>query len=261
MWVPAPEIYAILREASGRGIPVIIASSDAKELEGLCDKVLVMSRGHVVETLTGDEITEERIVSAAVSARTESVSVSEVANSGRSLVGIRRFIQGDYAPSSPGRAGHRRSSAATCWARIPHTCRTTTVSNLLTAATALGFIAMGQNISLLTGGIDLSVGPLAGFLVVVASFFVNDGKPVSMVIIGLVIMIARGSGGWTDKWIADQVRQVHADSGDAGAVHCPRRVRAAASPAAGRLHQPGLPGLHQHIVRTDSVVLHHLRRA
>ena len=60
------EIYAILREASTRGVPVIVASSDAKELEGLCDQVLVMSRGHVVETLRGDDVTEERIVSAAV---------------------------------------------------------------------------------------------------------------------------------------------------------------------------------------------------
>ena len=45
------ELYRILREASASGIPVIVASSDAKELEGLCDKVLVMSRGNVVETL------------------------------------------------------------------------------------------------------------------------------------------------------------------------------------------------------------------
>ena len=35
---------------------------------------------------------------------------------------------------------------------------------------------MGQNIALLTGGIDLSVGPLAGFLVVISSFYVNDGS-------------------------------------------------------------------------------------
>ena len=45
--------------------------------------------------------------------------------------------------------------------------------------TALGFIALGQTVALLTGGIDLSVGPLAGFLVVVASFFVNDGAAVT----------------------------------------------------------------------------------
>ena len=54
------EIYRILREVSASGIPVIVESSDAKELEGLCDQVIVMSRGHVVETLRGDDITEAR---------------------------------------------------------------------------------------------------------------------------------------------------------------------------------------------------------
>ena len=46
------EIYRILREVSNSGAPVIVNSSDAAELEGLCDKVMVMSRGRVVETLT-----------------------------------------------------------------------------------------------------------------------------------------------------------------------------------------------------------------
>ena len=37
----------------------------------------------------------------------------------------------------------------------------------MVAAAALGFIALGQTVALMIGGIDLSVGPLAGFLVVV----------------------------------------------------------------------------------------------
>ncbi len=47
------EIYRILREVSSSGTPVIVNSSDAAELEGLCDKVIVLSRGRVVATLTG----------------------------------------------------------------------------------------------------------------------------------------------------------------------------------------------------------------
>ena len=54
---------------------------------------------------------------------------------------------------------------------------------------ALGFISLGQNVALLTGGIDLSVGPLAGFLVVVASFFVNDGAAVTTMLLGFGLMI------------------------------------------------------------------------
>ena len=62
------EIYRILREVAARGVPVVVASSDTKELEGLCDRVIVMSRGQAVATLEGDAVSEERIVHAAISA-------------------------------------------------------------------------------------------------------------------------------------------------------------------------------------------------
>jgi ribose transport system ATP-binding protein len=49
---------------------------------------------------------------------------------------------------------------------------------------------MGQTVALLMGGIDLSVGPLVGFLVVVASFFINDDKSTGMITAGFVLMFA-----------------------------------------------------------------------
>jgi len=49
---------------------------------------------------------------------------------------------------------------------------------------------MGQTVALLMGGIDLSVGPLAGFLVVVASFFINDDKSAVMMLAGFLLMFA-----------------------------------------------------------------------
>src|SRR5206468_10312592 len=45
------EIDRILREVSARGVPVVVSSSDTLELEGLCDRVIVMSRGHAVASL------------------------------------------------------------------------------------------------------------------------------------------------------------------------------------------------------------------
>jgi ribose transport system ATP-binding protein len=53
------EIYRILREIASDGVPVVVGSSDTKELEGLCDRVIVMSRGQAVATFEGDEVTEE----------------------------------------------------------------------------------------------------------------------------------------------------------------------------------------------------------
>jgi len=186
------EIYAILRDASRRGVPVVVASSDTKELEGLCDQVLVMSRGQVVATLVGEQVTEAAMVSAAVGARTEAIAVPEALRS-RHATGFRRFMRGDYAPSAlVGLVlvllGAFISASNGAF------LSTFNITNLLTAATAVGFLAMGQNIALLTGGIDLSVGPLAGFLVVVASFFVNDGRGAGTVLLGLVLMLAVALG-------------------------------------------------------------------
>jgi len=62
------------------------------------------------------------------------------------------------------------------------------------ACAALGFISLGQTFALLLGGIDLSVGPLAGFLVVLASFFVLDGKSPAVWALGFFLMFLAALG-------------------------------------------------------------------
>jgi ribose transport system ATP-binding protein len=184
------EIYQILRDVSSSGTPVVIASSDAKELEGLCDVVVVMSRGHVVDTLRGADINEERIIHAAVSSRTQvaGASVAQSAEHRTAGARFRRFLQGDYAPSvllvavMLGLGGYILSQNDRYLGDF-------NVSSILLLVTALGFVAIGQTVALLIGGIDLSVGPLAGFLVVVASFFINDGSPVTSILLGIGAMI------------------------------------------------------------------------
>ena len=181
------EIYRILRDVSASGTPVVVNSSDAAELEGLCDKVVVMSRGHVVDTLSGEDITEERIVAAAVSAAThggESLQTSAATKSG-----WRHYLQSDNAPAVP-LAIVTALLGLYVFSQNENFFSIFNIYNILMLATALGFIALGQTIALLMGGIDLSVGPLAGFLVVVASFFINDDKSAAMMIAGLLLMFA-----------------------------------------------------------------------
>jgi ribose transport system ATP-binding protein len=183
------EIYRILREVSDRGVPVVVASSDAKELEGLCDKVVVMSRGHVVETLTEPNITEERMISAAVRATGHTKQQTDASSSGKSRsTSVGRFIQGDYAPVVILATVMVALGAYVYTQNHRYLSGFNTTSVMLLVA-ALGFIAMGQTVALLIGGIDLSVGPLAGFLVVVGSFFVNDGRSALIIILGLVAML------------------------------------------------------------------------
>ena len=63
------ELYRVLRGAADGGKAVIVLSSDAVELQGLCDRVLVFSRGEVVRELAGEAITEEEITGAAITSR------------------------------------------------------------------------------------------------------------------------------------------------------------------------------------------------
>lgn len=181
------EIYKILREVSASGIPVVVASSDAKELEGLCDQVIVMSRGHALEVLKGEEISEERMIHAAVKSTTRSVSVVPGIEPAKSS-GLRRFVQGDYAPAVL-LVGVIVLLGSFIFSQNARYISDFNIYSVLTLVSALGFIALGQTISLLIGGIDLSVGPLAGFLVVIASFFVNDDKPVTLIVVGFVLML------------------------------------------------------------------------
>jgi ribose transport system ATP-binding protein len=62
------------------------------------------------------------------------------------------------------------------------------INAVLGLGTGLGFIALGQTIVLMTGGIDLSVGPASGVLLVVSSFFVNDGKSFWMIALGFLLI-------------------------------------------------------------------------
>lgn len=182
------EIYRILREVSAAGTPVIVNSSDAAELEGLCDTVVVMSRGRVAEVLEGEAITEERIVSAAVQAGTHAPNVGEpTAKVHKTHGGWRHLVQSDNATAIPLSAVILLLGLYV-YGQNANYLSFFNISNILLLATALGFIAMGQTIALLMGGIDLSVGPLAGFLVVVGSFFINDGQSDAMIALGFAAM-------------------------------------------------------------------------
>jgi ribose transport system ATP-binding protein len=181
------EIYRILREVSSSGTPVIVNSSDAAELEGLCDKVVVLSLGRAVATLTGAEVSEARIVAAAVGA-TAHVAAGGLREKARSAMGgLRHFLQSDNAPAVP-LAFVIVVLGLYVFSQNNNFLSAFNVNNILVLATALGFIALGQTIALLLGAIDLSVGPLSGFLVVVASFFINDDKSALVIAAGFVLM-------------------------------------------------------------------------
>ena len=174
------EIYRILREVAGRGVPVVVASSDALELEGLCDRVIVMSRGQAVATLEGDEVTEERMVHAAISAtmhtaeqaarRAEPPVADRAVHRGRLRAGRRargrdarpRHLR--LVPQQPlhlglqhqlRRCSRARRSASSRWGRRSRCC---SAASICRSARSPGFLVVLGSFFILDGQLTRGVG-------------------------------------------------------------------------------------------------------
>jgi ribose transport system ATP-binding protein len=87
------DIYKALRTRTDAGTAILVKSSDPLELSGMCDRVLVMSRGQIIEEIPRDELDELRIVEAMVRG-------PGLSKAGRSPLGVAM----PKAPSANGRA-------------------------------------------------------------------------------------------------------------------------------------------------------------
>jgi ribose transport system ATP-binding protein len=65
------EIYAIMNDLAAQGKTILMVSSDMEELIGMSDRVIVLSQGRQMATLTKSEITQERILALSSGANTE----------------------------------------------------------------------------------------------------------------------------------------------------------------------------------------------
>ncbi len=59
------EIYALVEQLSRAGAGILLASSDVTELLGMCDRIVVLQEGRLVETIDGARATEESVIRAA----------------------------------------------------------------------------------------------------------------------------------------------------------------------------------------------------
>jgi ribose transport system ATP-binding protein len=178
------EIYSILRKEAAEGTSVIVASADALELAGLCDRVLIFSRGTVVKELSGDEVTEHNITEAALT----STALRQVEHDRNGGGWLRSFVRSDYTPSA---ILLLAALALGVYASMdsPFYLTSRNFSNVLALLAPLVFISLGQMVVMLAAGIDLSVGPLAGVTVVICSFFVLDGVGPGTMAFGLALAL------------------------------------------------------------------------
>lgn len=217
------EIYQLLREFAAAGNAVVVVSSDAIELQGLCDRVLVFSRGKVVSALSGAGVTEAAITGAAITAGARPpdgepapVAVGAEHAPGRTLappvppeervagppetgmgagsrrrLTLARLIRSDQAPSGVLVVLIVLLAGFTTAAN-PLFLSARSLQNLFFLASVLALVALGQQIVLLVASIDLSVGPLIGLVVVVLSFFAVDGRGLGGLAVGVLVALAVG---------------------------------------------------------------------
>ena len=182
------EIYNVLRRVADGGAAVVIVSADAMELAGLCDRVLVFSRGQIVESLAGDDLSEERITGAAITAQVE-----------RAEPGARREERGKLrraarSDASPGVILALLVVGLALGTGVGHSLffGSRNVNDLLFLATILCLGGIGQLTVLLRGSFDLSVGPMMGLTVVIMSFFATSGAGLEGLLVGGCV--AAGAG-------------------------------------------------------------------
>ena len=60
------EIYALMRRLADSGAALLFYSTDYDELVGMCDRVLILYRGSIIQSLEREAITEHNIVSASL---------------------------------------------------------------------------------------------------------------------------------------------------------------------------------------------------
>lgn len=188
------EIHRLLREQANSGLAVVVLSTDAAELAEICDRVLVFSRGHVARELTGSQISEKALVSAAMTA---TFAQRRAETSPSRWTALSRVVRGSL-PGNVSRAPLALAGIVLVIGALTASSESAflgslNLSYMFFLAAALIFAAVGQLIVMLTGGIDLSVGPVMALTTVILSFFETQGSGPGRQIAGYVLVLAAGT--------------------------------------------------------------------
>ena len=164
------EIYGRLRELALQGMGIIMVSSELPEVLGMADRLLVMRKGRIAAELPAAEATEEKVMAAALGGGIGAREAAEGAASTSSRGAI------SSTAAAPEAARVRRPGFLSGFARtdlvVFFTLAALLLAGIITApsfldaynltsniraAAALGIVAMGQAIVMISGGVDLSV--------------------------------------------------------------------------------------------------------
>ena len=193
------DIYRAIRAKADQGVACVINSSDAMELAGMCDRVLVFSRGRIIRELKGGEITEESIVSSFLRSKEVAATANKGVDAPRpawfSTAHLRQLIAGGsnqwWVPllflclliiAVGGYASLRTEVFFT----------PLNVRHILFATAPLALVTMAQFNVLMVRGFDVSVGAVISLTVVIASFLMTEDMNAGLILLGSLVCLAAG---------------------------------------------------------------------
>jgi ribose transport system ATP-binding protein len=192
------EIYRAVRENIGGNRTCVVNSSDAQELAGICDRVLVFSRGKIVRELRGAEVCEEEIVSSFLTARDAKTQkeASQSAGFSRILAKlIHYFVQGSETWWMPLAFLSLLTALVFAYAASNSGVflRPINLRHMLQSTCPAALVAMAQLNVLLVRGLDVSVGSLMSLTVVAASFLIASDVSIPMMFVGTLASLLIGA--------------------------------------------------------------------
>lgn len=188
------EIYDAIRGNLANSGTCIVNSSDAQELAGICDRVLVFSRGNIVRELTGKELTQENIVSSFLTVRDACKQQKTAAGPYLQSVAT-TFFKGSttwwmpiiFLATLVMLVGVYAASSSQVFMQA------TNIRHMLLALAPAALVAMAQLNVLLVRGIDVSVGAVMSLTVVTASYTICQGYGSPLLAIGVLCCLGLGA--------------------------------------------------------------------
>ena len=193
------DIYRAIRAKADQGMACVVNSSDAMELAGICDRVLVFSRGRVIRELSDGEITEANIVSSFLRSKEVAASSKEVLDTPQpdwlSLANLRQLVAGGsnqwwvplllllFLIVVVGSYASLRTDVFLTPLNIRH---------ILLATAPLALVTMAQFNVLMVRGFDVSVGAVISLTVVIGSFLIGEDLNAGLILLGALVCLAAG---------------------------------------------------------------------
>ena len=191
------DIYRFLRSAADSGLAVVLYSSDASELAGFADRIVVLSRGQIVEEFVGTAATEESIVGSFVGAThlaapsgADTVSLAAVTAPTQKPPAHLRSVN-DFPRMTALVAGLLLIGA---YARFKNDTFLTTPSlnNIALLALPMAIAAIAEYCVLVMGGLDIAVAGTIALTVVTLSFTSGSGGLATVLLVAVLVALGIG---------------------------------------------------------------------